>query len=311
VSATVGVGGYEASVSSNGTSFGSVNFIWGAGSASGFYSRLVAAGSTFYAFVPVLTSQFVPSAVEYLSSSDGVTWCCNPPQSLAQFTPPSNQSPNGTIYYAPLLQAQGYLNGLWTVVFQIDNGGFNNAYICTSSRGCGLVNAAADDEFLVGTSVSGDGGYWVNYYAYSSLNNRQLPLITQAVYFPSGQGPIGRTIDSGIDPSDWQPTAGACPSTCYSAGDFNNIASNTSLVASTPDVSEDVFGDPVLYQNFLQDPQAPATPGTFTPNFIPYPMGADLLPIGRPLPLNAQGEQVLPPESAGVSPFNRHGKTKR
>ncbi len=47
------------------------------------------------------------------------------------------------------------------------------------------VTSKPDDEFLAGVSASLDG-YWVSYHAYASLNNRALPLITQAIYFPAG-----------------------------------------------------------------------------------------------------------------------------
>lgn len=296
-------GGYYVSVSTNGgNSFGTGTSVSSAGINLGNLSRVVAAGSTFYVFVPVYTGQYVYSSVQLLSSTNGVNW--SSPTTIASFLPPANQSPNGSIYYAADPQVQGYSNGLWTVVFQVNNNGYNNAYICTSNRGCGLVNAGADDEFVVGTSVSGDGGYWVYYYTYSTLNTRSLPLITQAIYFPPNSNPIGATTFSGIDPSfgAWiQFQAGMrCPSACYAAGDYNNIASNPSLVASMPVVTQDASDSPALYQQFLEDPQAPPSAAPFTPNFVPYPMGADLSSIGQPLTPNQYGVRARI--------FNRHGK---
>ena len=250
-----------------------------------------------------MTSVYTTTAVNKEQSSDGVHW--SSPTTLATFLSPANQSPDGTIFYAPYPQAQGYSNGLWSVVFQINYSGYNNAYICTSNRGCGLVNAGADDEFLVGTSVSGDSGYWVNYYAYSTLNTRSLPLITQAVYFPAGSGPVGATTFSGVYPSSswyFYEAGGRCPAGCYAAGDYNNIASNPAMSSLTPIVTESTSLLPALWNEFLTDPQGPPTAESFKPNFIPYPMSADLRSLGQP----------LAPSQLGVSAqvFNRHGNLK-
>jgi len=165
------------------------------------------------------------------------------------------------------------------------------------------VNAGADDEFLIGTSVSGDSGYWVTYYAYSTLNSRSLPLITQAVYFPQSGSPIGATTFSGIEPDyAWAPYPPdeRCPSQCYVAGDYNNIASNPSMVSSLPIVSQTSGLTPALFQQFLEDPPGPPSAEAFTPNFVPYPMGADLNSIAQPLGPNQLGVRARL--------FDRHGK---
>ena len=274
------------------------------GSNTGNFSRVVAAGSTFYTFTPLYTADYVYTSVDMTSSSDGVSWTT--PSPIAQFGAPANQSPDGTIYYGEDLQAQGYSNGLWTVVFPVNNGGYNNAYICTSNRGCGLVNAGADDEFYIGTSVSGDGGYWVTYYAYSSLNTRALPLVTQSIYFPANQNPIGATTYSGISPSgSWiqGPAGYRCPAACYVLGDYNNISSTPSASASMPVITISSLFDPAIWQQFIADPQGTPSAISFVPNFIPYSLGADLRSISLPLPqaqLGVKGKM-----------FNRHAKPNR
>lgn len=279
--------GYYSAVSTDGINFSAPAFV----TSSGAQSRVVATGSLFEAFVPTLNGSFLPVAVNRYESSDGVTW--SGPFSIATFGAPLNNSPSApTIFYAPLLAAQGYPNGLWTVAFQINNGGYNNIYICTSDRGCGIVNSAPDDQFLVGTSVSADRGYWIGYLTYSTLVSRGLPLITQAIYFPAGLGPIGATTNTGIDPTSWLPVP-RCSTTCYGAGDFNTIASNPFAAATTPFVEQTARHND-LFQSFVQDPQASNVPN-FKPAFVPYPIGADLSSIG----------QLVPAQSVALAPVLR------
>ena len=290
--------GYFAVVSSDGINFSSPIQV---GSMPGAQSRVAATNNVFEAFVPTLNAQFLPTAVSRYESSDGITW--SGPFTLATFGAPLNNgtSSSGTnIFYAPLLAAQGYTNGLWVTAFQVNNGGFNNVYICTADRGCGLVNAAADDQFLTGTSVSGDAGYWVGYYAYSTLNTRDLPLIKQAIYFPSGQPAIGATTNTNIDPTSWQVRFNRCTTSCYAAGDFNTVSSNPFAASHHPFIQQSSRHDD-LFQSFVQDPQATPNVPNFKPNFIPYPTGADLTTLATILPAAVQ--TALPPaRKIGIEP---------
>ena len=280
------------------------------GNAPGAASRVAAAGNLFEAFVPVLDSNNLPTSVYRYESTDGVNWTEPSQNPLFSFGEPMNESPNELvgptgsacaepnpcpIFYALNLAASGYTNGQWSVAFQVNNGGYNNVYICTSDRGCGLVNAAATDQFLAGTSVSGDGGYWVAYLTYSTLVTRQVPLIARAICFPAGQAPIGATTKSGIDPTTWQIRydGSRCTAYCFAAGDFNTVASNPYAAASTPFVAQD-SRQTNLFQSFLEDPDAVST-GAFKPNFVPYPAGANLVALARILPGTAQAYHGVPP----------------
>jgi hypothetical protein len=161
------------------------------------------------------------------------------------------------------------------------------------------VNYANDDEFLAGTSVSGDSGYWVSYLAYSSLDTRELPLISQSLYFPPGQPPIYVNYP-GIYTTGWTSSSGRCPNApgCLGAGDFATIASNPYAGASTPFVMRSVSNPNVLFQNFLQDPPAPPNFKDSRPNVVPIAFGADITALGKPVPL----------EAWGLNPALRHQK---
>lgn len=280
--------GYYSAVSSDGITFSAPSFV----ASSGAQSRVVATDSLFEAFVPTLNGSHLPTSVDRYESSDGVTW--SGPFSIATFSAPLNNSPSApTIFYAPLLAAQGYPNGLWTVAFQINNGGYNNVYICTSDRGCGIVNPEADDQFLVGNSVSGDRGYWIGYLTYSTLVSRGLPLITQAIYFPPGLPAIGATTNLGIDPTSWLllPAPSRCSTACYGAGDFNTVASNPFANATTPFVEQTARQND-LFQSFVQDPPT-SNVSNFIPKFEAYPVGSDLTSLGQAVPAQSV---ALPPD---------------
>jgi hypothetical protein len=286
---TTSANGYYATVSTDGSTFSSPALVTaGTGTGGGAYSRVVATNNVFYAFVPTLNGNNLPTAINRWQSSDGNAW--TGPNSVATFAAPSNNTPQGyptPIFYAPLLTAQGFTNGQWSVAFQVNNGGYNqvnnggynNVEICTSSRGCGVVNPAATDEFLAGTSVSSDNGYWVSYYTYTSAP-RTLPLITRAIYFPPGQAGIGATTNTGINPTCWYSTTNRCPAlgSCYAAGDFQAVASNPYGGASTPFIKQSSNGND-LFQSFVQDPQGSST-GTFVPNTMWVPLGTDISYLG-------------------------------
>ena len=236
--------GFYAAVSSDGEHFGTPHALplSGSGVDLGIRSRVVAAGSTFHAFVPTLNSQFLPTAVSRYQSPDGVTW--SGPFAVESFAPPLNSAqPSGSnlqIFYAPYLSAAGYTDGRWIVGFQRNVTGWNNMDICTSDRGCGTVNSAADDQFLAGVSVSADG-YWAAYHTYSTINNRSLPVITQAIYFKTGASGVGATTNPNIGITSWviagipgQSPGGRCTSECYAAGDFNTPSSNKFAMSHTP-----------------------------------------------------------------------------
>ena len=161
------------------------------GNTAGALSRVVATNNTFEAFIPTLVgADNQMTALFRMESTDGSTWSgpfpiasfpTNPPliESPMTIAAPSGAPQNpATIFYAAYLDAQGFTNGQWAVTWPSENSGFNNLSICTSDRGCGILNAAADDQFVQGTSVSGDPAqYWVSYYTYSTLQARGLPLL--------------------------------------------------------------------------------------------------------------------------------------
>ncbi|HEV3317528.1 MAG TPA: hypothetical protein VG488_11180, partial [Candidatus Angelobacter sp.] len=272
----------------------------GGGVDLGAQSRVVAAGGTFHAFVPSLNGQFLPTSVSRYESADGTNW--SGPFSVANFDPPLNSAqPSGAnlpLFYAPLLSAAGYTDGRWIVGFQIANGGWNNMEICTSDRGCGLVNAGADDQFLAGVSVSADG-YWAAYHTYSTLGSRSLPLITQAIYFPTGSAAVGATTNTNIDPTSWavagvsgQSPPPRCGGQCYASGDYNTPSSNPFAASHTTFVQSSSRRDD-LFQSFQQDPQGTPNVRNFKPNFVAHRLGVNLA-SRLPIP--------IPPESQALSP---------
>lgn len=202
----------------------------------------------------------------------------------------------GPIFFTRGIDARGHTNGLWTVVVPTKRSygirSYNNIYICTSSRGCGLINAVANNQFLAGTSVSADGGYWVAYHTFSSndvYGQGVLPLLTQAIYFfpppAPAQDPMYSTTFFNVDPKKWRFTYSRCGSQgCFAAGDYVGIASNPSRFASTPFIGQPHSSRPGrndLYQKYqyVQDVGAGVAGGSSTqprPNFVPYPVGADL-----------------------------------
>jgi hypothetical protein len=196
--------GYWTVVSTDGADFSAPARV---GSDPGRESRVVATDSVFEAFIPLQNSGGLNTEVRRWESSDGVAWTGPISIGMVAFSPPLNNTPTGSSYpilfFAPLLAATGYTNGLWAVAFPVLNGSYNNIVLCASNRGCGIVNSAGDVQFLAGVSVSGDAGYWVNYYTYESQGSYTPPLITQALYFPQGQSGIGATTNSNIDPTSW------------------------------------------------------------------------------------------------------------
>lgn len=289
-----GPSGFYSSVSTDGITFSAPAFIGGGGTAPGSQSRIVATNSLFEAFIPTLNGSFLPTAVDRYESTNGTTW--TGPFSVATFGAPLNNTPvSPPVFYAPLLDAKGYTNGLWTVVFPINNGGYNNIYICTSNRGCGIVDAASNDQFLGGTSVSADQGYWIHYLSYTGGATRTLPLITRAVYLPPSLPGIGATTNTGIDPTSWLITT-RCLGLCYAAGDYNTISSNPFAAASTPLLRQSARQTD-LFQSFIQDPPEESNLETFVPRTVIYAMGADLSSLGQP----------VPPQAGGIPPDRRKG----
>ncbi len=286
--------GYFSAISTGGNNFSGPYPIISALN-PGAQSRVVATNDLFEAFIPTLNTKFLPTYIYRKESADGINW--NGPLSIGMgsFGAPNNNTPPGTsstiLYYAPLLAAQGYTNGLWAVAFQANNGGYNNVTLCNSNRGCGWVNSQADDQFLAGTSVSGDGGYWVAYLTYQSPRNP--PLIAQAIYFPSGKPGIGATTVSGINPTSWTKTQPRCTGGgCYEAGDFATVASNPYAASSTPFIQTGSVRPNDLFQVFVEDPQTLDNVPNFTPNFIPIAEGADVTNLAVPVPSGSEG---LPP----------------
>ena len=279
------------------------------------YSRVVATDNQFYAFVTTFDAgTSLPIGIKLYQSGDGISW--NPrvgiDGTLASFTtmnatpgPPPGQGNFPTLYYAPQLAASGYTNGKWAVVipinFAYNNVAYANVYMCTSDRGCGVVNAFADDQFLAGVSVSGDGGYWVSYLTYDpnyGIRSTNPRLMTQTIYFAPGANAIGATTNTGINPSTWIPQAGyRCKGNffeCYAAGDFNTVASNPFALATTPYVAQSSHQTD-LFQSFVQDPQVQANVPNFIPNFIPFPVGTDLRRFALPFLANDPASNGVPP----------------
>jgi hypothetical protein len=273
---------------------------------TGAYSRVVATDNRFEAFVPTLDPTVrTPMYIARYESVDGINWSADVTIGMGTFGPAFNNAPDGSlynIYYAPLPTAQGYKNGLWAVAFQLDNGGYNNAAICTSDRGCGYINNPTNDQFLVGTSVSGDSGYWLNYYTYNATP-RHSPRKTVAIYFPYLQSGISADTNPAVDPTSWSNTQSKdrCNSACYAAGDFQTIASNPAAGAATPFVNSGVTGAPNdIFSTFVYDPQGAPNVPNYRPNFVPIPRGASAAGLARP----------VPPESYGLPPARQTGLPK-
>lgn len=271
-----------------------------AGYARGPRSRVVATSNTFYAFVPVLqdASPYLPVGVERYQSSDGKAW--SGPSTLASFGAPLNSSPSTycssqgcySVYYAPLLDARGSTNGQWVVAIPVNNGGYNNIYMCASDRGCGFINAANNDQFLAGASVTMRPGqsqpdYWFSYLTYSSAGTRALPLAVQAVYVPASGSTLGATVSSGVDPTAWLIRTDRCIDTCYTAGDYAGIASNASALASAPFVQRDSPKNN-LFQDFIQASQSP-TNLTVNQSVGAYAFGSNLQPFAGSVLAQSRG----------------------
>lgn len=272
----------------------------GAGFAKGPRSRIVATSNLFHVFVPVLldTAPYLPVAVERYQSTDGQSW--TGPSPLASYGAPLNSSPSAycgsqgcyPVYYAPLLDARGSTNGQWVVTFPVNNGGYNNIYMCASDRGCGFVNAANSDQFLAGASVATRTGstqsdYWFSYLTYNSTGTRVLPLSIQTVYLPAGGSAVSATVSSGVDPTAWLVRSDRCIDTCYTSGDYAGLASSVSAVASAPFVQRDSSKNN-LFQDFVGGSQATGSMlinssiGTYAP-------GSDLRPSATSIPAQTWG----------------------
>ncbi len=115
---------------------------------------MVAAQRLFEAFIPTLNSTNLPTSIARWESPHGVNWAGPLSIGMGSFGAPYNNTPPGTsstiLFYAPLLAAQGYTNGLWTIAFQANNAGWNNLINCTSDRGCGWLNSWPSGQFLTG-----------------------------------------------------------------------------------------------------------------------------------------------------------------
>jgi hypothetical protein len=272
---------------------------------SGAYGRVAATDYRFEAFIPTLDSTVkTPVHIARYESTNGSTWTTDSGIGMpgnGYFGAALNNGGNPNLYYAPLPAAQGYSNGLWTVAFQLNNGGWNNAAICTSDRGCGYISEA-NHHFLVGTSVSGDRGYWLSYYTYNGNPGGSL-LKTVATYFPPGLGGIAADTNSAVYPTSWttDQSGPRCPSTCYAAGDFNTVASNSYAGAATPFINSGVMGGPNdVFSSFPYDPQGVPNVPNYKPNFIPLPRnGPSATTLALPVPSSSWG---LPP-GLKVGPF--------
>ena len=122
----------------------------GAGTGGGAQSRVIATTTnTFHAFVPTLNNNNLPTVMVRWQSSNGTSW--SNVQTVLTFGAHLNNSPAATspvIFYAPLVTAQGFSDGRWTISFQVANGSFSNAEQCASDHGCGLVNPCPGNTAL-------------------------------------------------------------------------------------------------------------------------------------------------------------------
>jgi hypothetical protein len=274
----------------------------------GYRSRIVGTDNKFELFVPTLdVSTGVPySLYRYESTSfgsSGVTWS-GANAVLLNFSEPAAFSPPyctilgacAVLWYSPYPEASGYSNGDWSVTFPIHNniGGtyYNNAYICTSFRGCGVVNAGPADQFLGATVTSGDRAPWVTYSLVDAV--QQGPLVSQqSIYFPSGGSAIGaQNYTNSVVLGDWYQAPAGTPGcgttyTCWQAGDYQGISANPYASSSVSFVSGSPIGT-ALVQQFLQDPDGTTPTPNFAPDFVSFPMGADFA---------AQPHQVLDPST--------------
>jgi hypothetical protein len=257
----------------------------------GYQSRVVAAGTTFHAFIPTLEKvpqTSLPRRVERWESASGSTWVG--PQVLLDFEAPLNHSPNTYsasqpspakfIFYSPKLDAKGSPNGYWVVAFpvpvQVGTVVYNNIVMCASSRSaCWYVNPAESDEFLgtvsLGTS-NGQPDYWVSYLTYSTLQTRSLPLISQVIYYaPADLTGIWANVNTAIFPYKWIIHPDRCPSGCFAAGDYLGFAANPFAGATTTFVNDSGLRTG-LYQTFVQDPPGQA----IRPQPVHFPIGSNL-----------------------------------
>ena len=260
------------------------------GSSGGAQSRVIATDNRFHVFVPTLNGSSFPTNVHRYESTDGQNW--GAPSLIASFdNPPLITSPNGygsdnlPIFYAPFLDAKGFTDGAWTVAFPVNNNGYNNIYVFSSNRGGsgggGFVNAEANDQFLHGVSIGGDLATWISYYTYNKeLAPRSLPLWMQAIYIPQFGIPVGADLDKTINPTAWGRLSRGGSLFSFVAGDYNGIASNPFKAASIPHVNESMNTND-LFQHFVQEPPGPLQEKNFLPNYMPFPLGADLTRLSK------------------------------
>lgn len=277
---------------------------------SGRRSRIVATDSKFEAFMAQETAfaSGIPLVVERYESTDGVNWSFA--ETFPSFGAPLNNSdpnkacapggsPCGPIFYAPGIDAKGTSAGAWVMTVPVNYNGYNNVMMCASTRGCGLVNAGNDDQFMAGTSVSTDGRFWVSYLTYSTLDTRALPLIKQSIFFPySTGGGVGDTVDTNVDPGYWIPNTNKCSLPCFTSGDYATISSNPYAATSTPYTKQVPDTSPPsvdqsfnhLQQIFSVDPPGPRPATNFTPNTIWFPPGTKSIEqFAKPVPFTALG----------------------
>ena len=316
--------GFWTVVSTNhGQTFSAVNIgtnLGRVGTGNALLSRTVATNSKFETFVPITASGFTqpPTGIQRYESTDGINWTLTQPNPLFSFTAGMNNSPGtyttpgtsdtGPIYYSYEIDAHGYTDGSWAVAGQMNvsfsGSPYNNVYLCTSRTGtCSIVNSYPDDQFLASTSMSGDGGVWVSYVTYSTLQTRQLPLITQSIYIPSSGAPIGGTTFNNANPTYWafDSPNDRCTVSCFDGGDYWRMSSNPYKAGSAPFLVQDTAPLNAVWQSFVEDPQTPMQPYAFTPNLISFPLGSDVSSLGSSaLPASAVGPTlaVLPPRRA-------------
>jgi hypothetical protein len=236
----------------------------------GAVSRIVATNSRFLAFAPRLIGNQLPDSIRLYESTDGAqTWPLE--TTLAVFGLPVNDtgfgelgcipgtsSNCGRVFLNPVLDAYGDRGSeRWSVVVPINNGGRNNAYICTSDRGCGLVNQAPYHQFMASTTIGSDGSYWVTYLSYTpSVQHPASNAFSQVVRFPPQGFGVGATTTQGSAPASWAPHPFRCAGgSSYVAGDYAKIAPGfDNLTVVAPLFQQAPFKNNELFSLFLSNP---------------------------------------------------------
>jgi len=327
------VGFYTTLSTDGGVTFGPPVEVVNASSAGGGHkSRVIGGNGRFHIFAPILFDHLAPTGMVRYESMDGASWTswtlwtnptAPPNDSLTSLgqracTPGTNELTPGNdclpLWYSGS-HPDSYgdpVSGRWSVVGLVNNYGNANVYMCTSDRGCGLVNPSPYDQFLASTAISDDGTYWVNYHTFTTSGvpaNSTPPsnVFAQIIAYPPGQSGVGDTVIQGTAPATWAPVLGRCAGSCYAGGDYAKMApSHDSRASAMPYLRQEYAKNNDLFSLFLRNPTGSAfyAPLSTSPADLP----ADEKPA-RSAAANAAGvgtmfdPPALLPIAAGSTPF--------